>query len=317
MSDSRSVYIAGHNGLVGGALMRLLLPRLRDNLILRTHAELDLTDQRAVQEFFEQERPAYVYLAAARVGGILDNAEHPAEFIRDNLLIASNVIDAAFRSGTRKLLFLGSSCIYPKHAPQPIRPEYLLSGELEPTNRAYAIAKIAGIELCRSYRKQYGFNAISAMPTNLYGPGDNFDPSRSHVLPALLRRFSEAMRRGDREVVVWGTGSPRREFLYVDDLAEAAVLLMDRYDSDEPINVGCGEDLTIAEIAVLVAEVVGYKGKIVFDPSRPDGTPRKILDISAIRALGWKPRTSLLSGLRTTWEWYQAQTASAIRGQGA
>lgn len=314
MSDRGLVYVAGHTGLVGGALTRLLQPTLGDRLILRTRAQLDLTDQRAVSKFFQQVRPEQVYLAAARVGGILDNSERPAEFVYDNLLIASNVIDAAYRAGTKKLLFLGSSCIYPKHCPQPIKPEYLLSGPLETTNRAYAIAKIAGIELCRAYRTQYGFNAIAAMPTNLYGPGDNFDPSRSHVLPGLLNRFSLAAQRGDSEVVVWGTGTPRREFLYVDDLAEAAVLLMERYDAEEPINIGCGEDLTIAEVARLVAEVVGYKGKIVFDPNMPDGTPRKILDVSPLKALGWVPRTPLFEGLQKTWAYYQSQRALIDQG---
>jgi GDP-L-fucose synthase len=314
MSDRGLVYVAGHTGLVGGALTRLLQPTLGDRLILRTRAQLDLTDQRAVSRFFQQVRPEQVYLAAARVGGILDNSERPAEFVYDNLMIASNVIDAAYRAGTKKLLFLGSSCIYPKHCPQPIKPEYLLSGPLETTNRAYAIAKIAGIELCRAYRVQYGFNAIAAMPTNLYGPGDNFDPSRSHVLPGLLNRFSLAAQRGDAEVVVWGTGTPRREFLYVDDLAEAAVLLMERYDAEEPINIGCGEDLTIAEVARLVAEVVGYKGKIVFDPNMPDGTPRKILDVSPLKALGWAPRTPLLEGLQKTWAYCQSQRAFIDQG---
>jgi GDP-L-fucose synthase len=305
MTDPGRIFIAGHRGLVGSALVRHLEPTVGDRLLLRSRAELDLTHQGAVDRFFKEFSPAEVYLVAGRVGGIKDNSEHPAEFIRDNLLIATNVIDAAYRAGTRKLLYLGSSCIYPKHAPQPIKPEHLLSGPLEPTNRAYAIAKIAGIEMCRAYRAQYGFNAIAAMPTNLYGPGDNFDPVRSHVLPALLQRFSVAAERGDAEVVVWGTGTPRREFLYVDDLAEAAATLMARYDGTEIVNIGCGEDLSIAEIAHIVAEVTGFRGVIRFDSSYPDGTPRKVLNIEAIRALGWQPRTSLREGLAKTWEWFK------------
>lgn len=305
MSSTGRIFIAGHRGLVGSALVRQLEALAGDRLLLRTRAELDLTDQIAVGHFFKEFQPEQVYLVAGRVGGIKDNSEHPAEFIRDNLLIATNVIDAAYRTGTRKLLYLGSSCIYPRHAPQPIKPEHLLSGPLEATNRAYAVAKIAGIEMCRAYRAQYGFNAIAAMPTNLYGPGDNFDPIRSHVLPALLQRFAAAAQRGDREVVVWGTGTPRREFLYVDDLAEAAVLLMDRYDDAEIVNIGCGEDLSIAEIAQVVAEVTGFRGEIRFDPAYPDGTPRKLLNIDAIRSMGWQPRTTLREGLRKTWEWFK------------
>lgn len=305
MNTPGRIFIAGHRGLVGSALVRRLERTVGDRLLLRSRAELDLTDQAAVDRFFREFAPEQVYLVAGRVGGIKDNSEHPAEFIRDNLLIATNVIDAAYRVGTRKLLYLGSSCIYPKHAPQPIKPEHLLSGPLEPTNRAYAIAKIAGIEMCRAYRAQYGFNAIAAMPTNLYGPGDNFDPVRSHVLPALLQRFAVAAERGDAEVVVWGTGTPRREFLYVDDLAEAAVLLMARYDEAEIVNIGCGEDLSIAEIAHIVAEVTGFRGAIRFDSSYPDGTPRKVLNIEAIRALGWQPQTSLREGLSRTWEWFK------------
>lgn len=307
MNEGGRVFVAGHGGLVGSAITRLLEPQLGARLLLRTRAELDLRNQSAVDAFFEEFAPEQVYLVAGRVGGIKDNAEHPAEFIRDNLLIASNVIDAAHRSGTRKLLYLGSSCIYPKLAPQPLKPEHLLSGLLEPTNRAYAVAKIAGIEICRAYRAQYGFNAIAAMPTNLYGPGDNFDPERSHVLPALLQRFAAAAARGAPEVVVWGSGKPRREFLYVDDLAEAAVLLMQSYDDAEIINIGCGADSTIAEIASTVAGITGFKGNIRFDTTMPDGTPQKLLDISAIRALGWAPRTPLADGLRKTWQWYREQ----------
>jgi GDP-L-fucose synthase len=263
-----------------------------------------LRDQLAVRRFFESERPDAVYLAAGRVGGIKDNSDHPAEFIHDNLLIVANVIDAAYRVGSKKTLYLGSSCIYPRLATQPIQPESLLSGPLEPTNRAYAIAKIAGIEMCRAYRRQYDFPAISAMPTNLYGPEDNFHPEHSHVLPALLQRFAAAATKGDKEVVVWGSGQPLREFLFVDDLADALVAVMDRYDSEVPINIGSGEERSIAEVAELVASTVGYQGRIVFDPSMPDGTPRKILDSSVVRALGWRPKVSLAEGLRRTWEWY-------------
>lgn len=305
MTRPERIFIAGHRGLVGSAIARQLAPGFGDQLLLRTRDELDLRDQSAVNSFFKEFSPDQVYLVAGRVGGIKDNSEHPAEFILDNLLIASNVIDAAYRHGTRKLLYLGSSCIYPKLAPQPLKPEHLLSGPLEPTNRAYAVAKIAGIEMCRAYRSQYGFNAIAAMPTNLYGPGDNFDPERSHVLPALLRRFVAAADSDAAEVVVWGSGKPRREFLFVDDLAEAAVMLMQRYDDGEIINIGCGTDATIAEIASTVAEVTGFRGEIRFDTSMPDGTPQKLLDIAPIRKLGWAPRTSLTEGLRKTLHWYR------------
>ena len=307
MTRSERIFVAGHHGLVGSAIARQLAPVAADRLLLRTRAELDLRNQAAVDSFFKEFAPDQVYLVAGRVGGIKDNSEHPAEFIRDNLLIASNVIDAAYRCGTRKLLYLGSSCIYPKLAPQPLKPEHLLSGPLEPTNRAYAVAKIAGIEMCRAYRAQYGFNAIAAMPTNLYGPGDNFDPERSHVLPALLQRFAAAAESAAPEVVVWGSGKPRREFLYVDDLAEASVLLMQEYDDAEIINIGCGTDATIAEIARTVAAVTGFKGNIRFDTAMPDGTPQKLLDLSAISALGWAPRTSLAEGLRKTLQWYREQ----------
>ena len=304
--DSR-VYVAGHRGLVGGAIVRELTAREIADVIARTSAELDLRVQRAVNAFFAAERPEYVFLAAARVGGIHANSIYPAEFIRDNLLIQANVIDAAYRNGCKKLLFLGSSCIYPKLCPQPIKEEYLLTGPLETTNEWYAIAKIAGIKMCQAYRRQYGFDAISAMPTNLYGPGDNFHPENGHVLPALIRRFHEARETGAPEVAVWGTGTPRREFLYVDDLAEALVFLMQEYSEEEHINVGCGQDVTILELAKLVAEVVGYEGRIVTDLSKPDGTPQKLLDVGRLTALGWRAKTDLRDGVGKTYGWFRKQ----------
>ena len=270
----------------------------------RTHAELDLTDQAAVRRFFAGEHPEYVFLAAAKVGGILANDTSPADCIRDNLFIQTNVIDAAYRSGVKKLLFLGSSCIYPKHAPQPMKEEHLLTGPLEPTNEWYAVAKIAGIKMCQAYRRQYGFNAIALMPTNLYGPGDNFDLQTSHVLPALVRKFHEAKISGAPRIVVWGTGKPRREFLHVDDLAAASLFLMRHYDAEEIVNVGVGEDISIAELVGLIREVVGYQGEIVYDSSKPDGTPRKLLDVSRLQALGWKARISLREGVTATYRWY-------------
>jgi GDP-L-fucose synthase len=304
--DSK-IYAAGHRGLVGSAIVRTLRARGLNNLVLRAHAELDLRDQQAVRTFFAAEKPEYVFLAAARVGGIHANAAYPAEFIRDNLLIQTNVIDAAWRSGCKKLLFLGSSCIYPRDCPQPIREEYLLTGPLEPTNEWYALAKIAGIRMCRAYRKQYGFNAISAMPTNLYGPGDNFHPENSHVIPALIRRFHEAKESRAESVTIWGTGKPRREFLYSDDLADALVFLMNNYNEPEHINVGCGEDLSIMELAGLVAETVGYTGKIVTESSRPDGTPQKLLEVSRLTALGWTAGIPLPKGIAGTYAWYRAE----------
>ncbi len=305
------IYVAGHRGLVGGAVERALRERGYQNLVLRTHAELDLTDQAAVRAFFERERPEGVILAAARVGGIHANNTRPALFIRDNLLIQDNVIDAAYRSGVAKLVFLGSSCIYPKFAPQPIHEDSLLTGALEPTNEWYAVAKIAGIKMCQAYRREFGFNAISLMPTNLYGPGDNFDLQNSHVLPALIRRFHEAKLRGDSQITVWGTGTPRREFLHVHDLADAIVHLLETYDAEPIVNVGWGEDVTIRELATLVAEVAGFRGEVGFDASKPDGTPRKLLDTTRLRALGWQPRIPLREGIEGTYAWFRQHVADA------
>ena len=307
MNDGERIYVAGHTGLVGSAILRHLQRNSTNTLITRTRAELDLTRQAAVDAFFAKERPTHVYLAAARVGGILDNARHPADFAHDNLAIQSNVIDAAYRYGTVKLLFLGSSCIYPKHAPQPMQPEHLMSGPLEITNRAYATAKLAGLELCRAYRLQYGFQAIGTLPTNLYGPGDNLDPEAGHVIPALLRRFIEAKEKNASEVVIWGSGAPRREFLYIDDVAEALVTVMHHYDGEEPINVGSGEDISIRELAETIRRIVGFDGAISFDASKPDGTPRKLLDVAPMFALGWRPRVSLEDGLRRTAQWVREQ----------
>ena len=275
-------------------------------------SELDLRNQDAVNGFFSTHQPEYVFLAAAKVGGILANATRPAEFLYDNLAIQTNVIDAAWRNGVRKLLFLGSSCIYPKFAPQPIREESLLTGPLEPTNEAYAIAKIAGLKLAQAYRTQYGFSAISLMPTNLYGPGDNFDLETSHVLPALIQRFHQAKISGSAEVVLWGTGTPRREFLHVDDLASAAYFAMENYDSPEPLNIGTGEDLTIADLAGMVARIVEYSGAIRFDPSKPDGTPRKLLDVSRLTSLGWRARIDLEDGISSTYAWYLDRSAALV-----
>ncbi len=317
MEKDASIFVAGHRGLVGSAIVRRLQADGHSAILTRSRKELDLCDQRAVDGFFARERPAFVILAAARVGGIHANNSRPAEFIRDNLFVQCNVIDSAQRHGTRKLLFLGSSCIYPKMAPQPMKEEYLLTGALEPTNSPYAVAKIAGIEMCDAYRRQYGLNAISLMPTNLYGPNDNFDLESSHVLPALLRKFHEAKVAKSPTVSMWGSGSPRREFLHVDDLADAAVFLMNRYDSREIVNVGVGEDVTIRELGEMVREVVGYSGRIVWDASKPDGTPRKLLDVSRLHALGWKARINLRKGLETTYDWFvehgdvRAQAAKA------
>ncbi|MDR2054833.1 MAG: GDP-L-fucose synthase [Desulfovibrio sp.] len=304
MRQHERIYVAGHRGLAGSAICRRLLALGFTDIVRRTSRELDLRDQAAVNAFFAQVRPAHVFLAAATVGGIKANNDFPADFIRDNLLIQTNVIDAAWRTGCRKLLFLGSSCIYPKLCPQPIREEYLLAGPLEPTNEAYALAKIAGIMMCRAYRRQHGFDAISVMPTNLYGPGDNFHPLDSHVMPALIRRFHEAVRDGREEVVIWGTGTPRREFLYADDLADALIFLMQHYSGEGHVNVGCGKDLTILDLASKIAACAGFAGRIATDPGRPDGTPQKLLDVSGLTALGWKAKTSLDEGLRKTWAWY-------------
>jgi GDP-L-fucose synthase len=304
MNKDAQIYVAGHRGLVGSAIVRRLKSDGYLNLLLAGRDELDLRVQPAVDEFFSRQRPEYVFLAAARVGGILANSTRPAEFLRDNLAIQTNVIDAAWRHGARKLLFLGSSCIYPKFAPQPIREDSLLTGPLEPTNEWYAIAKIAGIKMCQAYRQQYGFAAISLMPTNLYGPGDNFDLENSHVLPALMRKFHEAALNGSPEVVIWGTGSPRREFLHVDDLADATLFLMRNYDSPEILNVGTGQDLTIKELAETIARITGYQGRMVLDASKPDGTPRKLLDVSRIQALGWKAGIPLEQGIAETYRWY-------------
>ncbi len=310
--DSR-IYVAGHRGLVGAAILRRLQGEGYENLITRTSAELDLTDARAVEDFFASEKPEYVFLAAAKVGGIMANDTYPADFIRDNLTIQLNVIDAAYRHDAEKLLFLGSSCIYPRLAPQPMKEEHLLTGELEPTNEPYAIAKIAGIKLCQSYNRQYGSNYISVMPTNLYGPGDNFDLRNSHVLPALIRKFHEAKERGAESVEVWGSGTPRREFLHVDDLADACVYLMRIYSGDEPVNVGVGQDISIGELAGLVRGVVGFEGGLAYDTSKPDGTPRKLLDVSRLESLGWRAKTPLRNGIEQTYEWF-LRTSSVKSG---
>jgi len=303
--QGKRIYVAGHRGLVGSAVVRRLRAAGADHLVLRTHAELDLTDQAAVNDFFARERPEHVFLAAAKVGGIHANSTYPAEFIRDNLALQTNVIHSAWKHGAKKLLFLGSSCIYPKLAPQPLHEDALLTGPLEPTNEAYAIAKIAGLLHVQALRRQNGCSFISAMPSNLYGPGDNFNLASSHVLPALIRRFHEAKEGDHPAVTLWGTGSPRREFLHVDDLARACLLLLQQYDDPRPINVGVGEDITISELAATVAGVVGYRGRIEWDDSKPDGTPRKLLDIQRIRGLGWQPEIGLTAGITRTYEWYR------------
>jgi GDP-L-fucose synthase len=304
MNTSDTIFVAGHRGMVGAALVRLLKARGYTNLLLRTRAELDLCDTAAVRAFYAKYKPAYVIVAAARVGGILANATHPVEFLSENLQIELNLINEAYHHKVAKLLFLGSSCIYPKLAPQPLKEDVLLTGSLEPTNEPYALAKICGIKLCQAYANQYGANFISAMPTNLYGPMDNFDLQSSHVVPALLHKFHLAKEQGKPAVTLWGTGTVYREFLHVDDLAEACLFLMDEYDSPELINVGCGEDITIRDLATLVGRVVGFTGKVEWDSTKPDGTPRKLLDVSKLASLGWKARTPLEQGLRAAYEWW-------------
>lgn len=304
MSSESLIYVAGHRGMVGSAIVRRLRAGGFARIIVRERQDLDLRDQAAVRGFFASVRPQYVYVAAARVGGILANDTYPAEFLHDNVGIEANIIDAAYRNGAEKLLFLGSSCVYPKHAPQPMPEDCLLSGPLEPTNEWYAIAKIAGLKMCQAYRRQYGFRAISAMPANLYGPGDNFNLKSSHVLPALIRKFHQAKEQGAAEVEIWGTGTPRREFLHVDDLADACLFLMERYDGDSWVNVGCGRDLSIAELAETIGRIVGFEGSVRHDRSKPDGTPRKLLDTSRLSALGWLPRIGLEEGIRSTYRWF-------------
>jgi GDP-L-fucose synthase len=311
MNRDAAIFVAGERGLVGSAIVRALRTRSFTNLVSAPRAALDLRDQPAVERFFAERQPQYVFMAAAKVGGILANDTYPADFIRDNLLIQNNLIDASYRHGVRKLCFLGSSCVYPRLAPQPLREDSLLSGPLEPTNQWYAIAKIAGLKMCEAYSRQYGFNAISVMPTNLYGPGDNFDLETSHVLPALIRKFHEAKQARSGSVTIWGSGTPRREFLHVDDLADALLFLMERYDSAEIINVGWGDDVTIAELAALVRGVVGFEGGIEHDRSKPDGTPRKLMDVTRMTDLGWKPKISLADGIRSTYRWFLANVASA------
>jgi GDP-L-fucose synthase len=304
MNKNAKIYVAGHRGLVGSAILRTLQREGYTNLIYKTSKELDLRNPAQVDAFFQAEEIEYVFLAAAKVGGIVANNEYPADFIRDNLMIQTNVIDSAYRYGVKKLLFLGSTCIYPKMAPQPLKEEYLLTGELEPTNEPYAIAKIAGIKMCQSYNRQYGTKYISAMPTNLYGENDNFDLHTSHVLPALIRKFHEAKENNAAFVEVWGTGTPKREFLYADDLADACLFLMKNYEGDDIVNIGVGEDLPIGELAEKVKEVVGFQGDIRFDTSKPDGTPRKLVDVTRINSLGWKATTSLDEGLQKAYDWF-------------
>lgn len=307
MNQTSKIYIAGHRGMAGSAIKRNLETKGYHNLITRTRSELDLTNQQAVNNFFEIQRPEYVFLAAAKVGGILANNTYPAEFIYENLMIETNVIHAAYATGVKKLLFLGSSCIYPRLAPQPLKEEYLLTGELEVTNEAYAVAKIAGIRMCKHYNQQYGTNFISVMPTNLYGPNDNYDLETSHVMAALIRKFHDAKMNNAPQVVVWGTGAPRREFLHVDDMADACVYLMENYDSSdlgEFVNIGLGEDVTIRELAEMIGDIVGYSGEIVYDTTKPDGMPQKLLDVSRLRELGWRARISLRDGIKQAYDWY-------------
>jgi len=310
MNKEAKIYVAGHRGMVGSAITRKLREKGYQNILTRTSAEMDLRDKAAVSTFFKKEKPEYIFLAAAKVGGIQANNTYRADFIHDNLAIEINVIDEAFRANVNKLLFLGSSCIYPKMAPQPLKEEYLLTGLLEPTNEPYAIAKIAGIKMCEAYRYQHGCNFISAMPTNLYGPNDNYDLKNSHVLPALLRKFHEAKESGAGEVTIWGTGTPKREFLHVDDMASACLFLMENYDGKEFVNVGIGEDISIADLAGLICEVVGFEGNLVFDRSKPDGTPRKLMDVSKINKLGWSAEIPLREGIEQV---YQDYTSALVK----
>jgi GDP-L-fucose synthase len=305
MEKEAKIYVAGHRGLVGSAIMRKLKKEGYNNLVYRTSSELDLRRQEKVEEFFEEEKPEYVILAAAKVGGIQANDKYSAEFLYDNLMIETNVIEAAYQNAVKKLLFLGSSCIYPKFADQPMKEDYLLSGKLESTNEGYAVAKITGIKLCEHYNKQYDTNFISAMPTNLYGPNDNFDLETSHVLPALIRKFHEAKVNDEDEVVIWGTGKPRREFLHVDDLADSLLFLMNNYSGDQFVNVGVGKDISILELAELIKDIVGFEGEIVNDLSKPDGTPRKLLNVTRLNDLGWKAKISLEKGIKNTYEWFK------------
>ena len=318
MDSNARIYVAGHRGLVGSAILRRLERGGFANVLTAPREQLDLRDQAAVNAWFEANRPEFVFLVAGTVGGILANSTRPAEFIYDNLMIHATVVHAAYRCAVRKLLYLGSSCIYPRNCPQPIEEDYLLTGLLEPTNEPYALAKIAGIKLCQAYRRQYGCDFISAMPTNLYGPNDNFDLESSHVVPALIRKFHEAKVAGRRDVVVWGTGSPRREFLHVDDLADACLFLMERYDDDIHINVGTGEDVSIRELAEMVRDIAYPEAEIEFDTTKPDGTPRKLLDVSRLHALGWRHSTDLTGGLRATYEWFLSNSERnvAIRSRG-
>lgn len=305
MLKSAKIYVAGSNGMVGSAIVRTLEAKGYSNIVVKSSKELDLKNQQAVHDFFNQEQPEYVFLAAAKVGGIHANNTYPATFIYDNIMIQSNVIQAAYEFNVKKLLFLGSSCIYPKFAPQPIKEEYLLTGSLEPTNEAYAIAKIAGLKMCQFYKQQYGCNFISAMPTNLFGVNDNFNLENSHVLPALLRKFIEAKQNNKQEVTIWGSGTPMREFLFVDDLAEACLFLMENYNGVETVNIGTGEDVSIKELAETIMKIVGFEGHLIFDASKPDGAPRKLLDVSKINNLGWKHQTSLENGIQKTLNWIQ------------
>lgn len=305
MNKQDKIYVAGHRGLVGSAIVKNLQEKGYKNIVERTHSELDLINQNSVNKFFEEEKPEYVFLAAAKVGGIHANNVYPADFIYDNLMIQNNVIKAAHDNKVKKLLFLGSTCIYPKMAPQPIKEEYLLSGYLESTNEAYAVAKIAGLEMCKFFKRQYGDNFISCMPTNLYGPNDNFDLNNSHVMPALIRKFHEAKEMNLPEVKVWGTGKPLREFLYVEDMADACVFLMESYDGEEHVNIGTGEEISIMELAELIKRTVGYEGELIFDTSKPDGTPRKLTDVSKLHSLGWKHRVELEEGVKLAYMWFE------------